>query len=169
MSHTTAAGNTYSGNLNPLLAGLFFCVPDFKSMPPGKASFCLRIQTLSICFATVGEQLEDSPQAFLPSSLLSFTSLTQSECCHAPSPTPGIQPDCSITLYFAKTNVSHLLEFSRVSPHLTHVCATLRSEDNRQGSALSFDQVGPRDRTQVFRFSSKHPYLLSHPTPFLLN
>lgn len=87
---------------NPLLAGLSFWVPDFKSKPQKKASFCLRVQSLRICFATVGEQLEASPQA--PSQSLSFPSLTQNECHHAPNPTPGIQPDFSITLCFPKTN-----------------------------------------------------------------
>lgn len=54
------------------LCWLSFCIPDFKNKPQKKASFCLRVQSLRICFATVGEQLEHSPQA-PPPSPLSFT------------------------------------------------------------------------------------------------
>lgn len=107
------------------LCWLSFCIPDFKNKPQKKASFCLRVQSLRICFATVGEQLEHSPQATPPQSPLLYTP-TQNGCRHAPNPTPGIQPDFSVTLYFPKTNGFCLLLFEELCSHLMHVCAMLR-------------------------------------------
>lgn len=115
----------YIPNKQEPSAGYLSVFQILRTSPRKKASFCLRVQSLRICFATVGEQLEHSPQAPPPQSPLLYTP-TQNGCRHAPNPTPGIQSDFSVTLYFPKTNGFCLLLFEELCSHLMHVCAMLR-------------------------------------------